>query len=497
MRTLKITGIITIVVVTFAIISAVLIQKTYAVNLSQDGWQRNDSGSYVYISDGSFFKGWLKDNGHWYYLDPSTGIMQTGWQEINGKRYYFAKSGAMRTGWQRINGSWYYLDTTSGSSLGVMQTGWYKENGYWYYFDTMGYMYQDTLAWINDKEYGFDSLGHMITGWYEHSEGEWYYFRSNGSAVSGLVTIEGVEYYFYEFFRGMFDAPFGELALNYYGIAEDFNTIITTDCNGVVIQKSTPAKNGWIQLDGHWYYAENGFFAHSEIKDIGNHTYGFDHLGRMMTGWTELFSYSGHIFDESGHLIKNRWVGNAYCGSDGQVWSGLGKVGNYWYYFPRWNDYQMCTGLVYVYFDHYSYFDENGHMLFGWIGINTDDGTNWYYADNDGVFVSGWQLIDETWYYFGNGQDYDLEGCVMQTGWQEIEGSTYYFRPSGAMAAAEWRNGYWFNSNGKWTYKYKASWKKNSKGWWFGDTSGWYAKDETIKIDGSLYTFDAEGYWIE
>ena len=52
-------------------------------------------------------------------------------------------------------------------------------------------------------------------------------------------------------------------------------------------------------------------------------------------------------------------------------------------------------------------------------------------------------------------------------------------------------------ADGTCTWPYKGSWKKSSKGWWFGDTSGWYAKNETLRIDGKSYTFDAKGYLKE
>ena len=101
--------------------------------------------------------------------------------------------------------------------------------------------------------------------------------------------------------------------------------------------------------------------------------------------------------------------------------------------------------------------------------------------------LTGWQKISNLWYYFNTGGD-------MATGWKTIGGKTYYFKDSGAMAANEWCKGYWLNSDGTWTYPYKASWKKDSKGWYYQDTSGWYAKNTTITIDGTKYTFDAKGY---
>ena len=99
---------------------------------------------------------------------------------------------------------------------------------------------------------------------------------------------------------------------------------------------------------------------------------------------------------------------------------------------------------------------------------------------------TGWQ-IGGTWYYMN-------ASGAMQTGWQRIDGTWYCLKSSGAMAASEWYGGYWLNSNGSWTYPYRGSWKHNNIGWWFEDTSGWYAKNETVKINDSYYTFNANGY---
>ncbi len=165
-----------------------------------------------------------------------------------------------------------------------------------------------------------------------------------------------------------------------------------------------------------------------------------------------------------GTYPKNRWEkidGKWYhFDTSGYMQTGWQKISNKWYYLGT-----------------------SGVMVTGWKQISG----KWYYFNSSGVMQTGWQKISNKWYYFNS-------SGVMQTGWQTISGKTYYFKDNGAMAAKEWCKGYWLNSDGTWTYKYKASWKRNSKGWWYGDTSGWYAKNCTITIDGKSYTFDANGY---
>ena len=127
-----------------------------------------------------------------------------------------------------------------------------------------------------------------------------------------------------------------------------------------------------------------------------------------------------------------------------------------------------------------------------------DDTTRWNYVNGYYYLVispdttiwieglAGWQQIAGTWYFYEDGK--------AVTGWKTIGTNTYYFKENGAMAASEWCDGYWLNSDGTWTYQYKATWRQNAEGWWYGDESGWYAKNETIRIDGEDYTFDENGY---
>lgn len=105
--------------------------------------------------------------------------------------------------------------------------------------------------------------------------------------------------------------------------------------------------------------------------------------------------------------------------------------------------------------------------------------TLWSYIDERGIQVNNaWKKIGKTWYYFTNCND-------------KMNYASY-----ARMAANEWVNGYWFNKDGSWTYKPKASWKKDKTGWYYSDTSGWYAKSSWQKIDGKDYYFNAKGYIV-
>lgn len=101
-------------------------------------------------STSSVAKGWILNNGQWFYINEK-GNKDTGWNQIKGIWYYLDSNGIMKTGWQNVNGQWYYLD-----SNGEMKTGWIKNsNGKWYYLYDSGAMAKNTV--ING--YKLDSNG--------------------------------------------------------------------------------------------------------------------------------------------------------------------------------------------------------------------------------------------------------------------------------------------------------------------------------------------------
>ncbi len=224
-------------------------------------------------------------------------------------------------------------------------------------------------------------------------------------------------------------------------------------------------QTGWVQEGGCWYYYGEDGSPKTSWQKIGGTWYYFNGSGVMQTGWQK---------------ISNKWY---YFNTSGAMQTGWQQIGGKWYYLGASGD--MKTGWVQVSGKWY-YMNASGVMQTGWQQI----GDKWYYFNASGEMLTGWQKLGNAWYYFHDGGD-------MAVGWKTIGGKTYYFKENGQMASKEWCKGYWLNADGTWTYKYKASWKKDSKGWYYQDTSGWYAKNETIKIDGKKYTFDASGYWAE
>jgi len=188
--------------------------KTLAYFLgTETKWTKNGNNQWFYTVNGVPKTGWMKDNGKWYYLDPSTGAMRTGWLNIGGKWYFFGIHGDMQTGWVQSRSKWYYLDPSSGAmktgwvkvgtkwyyleANGAMKTGWFTYKGKWYYLEANGAMKQGWLKY-KDKWYYLNpapDTGNMVTGWL-HEGKHWYYLNPKGDMVTGKLIIAGKNYEF-------------------------------------------------------------------------------------------------------------------------------------------------------------------------------------------------------------------------------------------------------------------------------------------------------------
>ena len=270
-----------------------------------------------------------------------------------------------------------------------------------------------------------------------------------------------------------------------YILAEQINDSRESDYACEPVEIDAPM-NGWVEIDGEYYFFEVATctWRTGWLKDGGNWYY-LDGNGRMVKGWKK---------------IGSDWY---YFGKSGAMVTGWQKIEGTWYYFETSG--KMQTGWKLIGTDWY-YFGDNGKMRTEWQKI----GDIWYYFGSDGRMKTGWQKISGYWYYFdsngamktgwlelGDNWYYLETSGRMVTGWKEIDGTWYCFKPDGVMASDEYWDGYRLEKSGAWIYKERASWRQDAKGWWYGDDAGWYAKDQTLKIDGKLYDFDAQGYWIE
>ncbi len=197
----------------------------------------------------------------------------------------------------------------------------------------------------------------------------------------------------------------------------------------------------------------------------------------------------------------------------------------------------LCLSLMLsVFWGNDSYADEGKNIYSRWI---QDEDGNWYYLNEGGAYVTGWQKIDGDWYYFY--KDDDRYGVMAESTFEIIDGKTYYFVSSGEMAIGwEKINGYWyyFYQSGSmatgwekvgddWYYLYNDGkmaentlvlysnntnehyyyvnpsgkmlpnkWVKYDEGWRYERGNGSYTIDTYIVLKGKIYYFDEDGYMI-
>lgn len=123
-------------------------------------WEQQGN-NWIAFKDEIQVKGWLFDDGKWYYFDPINGHMKTGW--VNDGRWYYLKPGTgemvIEWFWDDVYQSWYYFDPENGN----MVTGWLDYKGYKYYLKPDGKMASN--EYIQDgglTKYWLDVTGKWI-----------------------------------------------------------------------------------------------------------------------------------------------------------------------------------------------------------------------------------------------------------------------------------------------------------------------------------------------
>ena len=93
--------------------------------------------------------------------------------------------------------------------------------------------------------------------------------------------------------------------------------------------------------------------------------------------------------------------------------------------------------------------DDGSYQPGGWFKDPADG--RWYYLDQDGVMMFGWQYLDNVWYYLNTVHDGTF-GAALSSGWYWIDGYCYYFDQDCKMAAGTVTpDGYTVDTDGHWT----------------------------------------------
>ena len=464
---------------------------------------------YYLGTDGKRVKNqWIKDGGKDYFMDTNGKAKKNAWQGV----YYLGKDGAMLTNTFTPDG--YYV-----GSDGVYYTNrWFKDQGKDYYVNGSGKLVKN--AWQGAYYLGKD--GAMLTNAFTP---DGFYVGADGAYVRNQkITVEGKDYYL---------NAYGKVAKNQW--AGDYYL----DKNGNVT-KNQWAGSYWCGEDGKYvknawvdnnksYVNENGVYVTNQwIGDyylngsgvkvtnawVGSYWCGSD--GKYMkSSWVDNNKYyvgangiyvtnqwvEDHYLNGAGLITKNAWVGDYYLDKNGNITKNQ-WAGSYWcgedgkYAKSQWvdnNKYYVGTNGIYVTNQWVGDFYLNGAGLVtknAWVGS--------YWCGEDGKYVKN------TW--VDNDKSYvNQYGNYVTNQWI----GDYYLNGSGVKVTNAWVGNYWCGSDGKYV---KSSWVDNNRyyvnengvyveGAWQQDSKGWkyhagnvYAKDITLNINGTSYTFDSNGY---
>ena len=421
------------------------------------------------------------ENGAWHYLGSNgkagnTGE-KTGWQQPEEDWYYLKEDGTIdtsKTGWVQIENVWMKADK---GVAAIQNAGWYQIENRWYMLKNDGTRDTSKVNWqqINGSWYFLKADGSRDTsktGMQTGINGKTYFLNAEGVPQNGFQTVNGVAYYF-------------------------------------DVQAGTARQlgNNWQQMNGAWYWIENGRVATGWRVINGKWYYLNPADGRMLTGFYK--DATGQLFysDGSGAMLSTTgWYqlnGTWYwVNGNGSLATGWINVGGTWYYMGE--NGAMKTGWYQVKGVWY-YSNGSGAMQTGWL----NRGGTWYYLTGSGAMATGWINLGGTWYYL-NPSNGDMVGA----GWHLINNKWYYFDGSGAMYSNRWignyyvgGNGemltntwvgsYWVGADGKWIPNYdpdvNANWVKSGNTWYYQRPDGSKLTNSWKRINGSWYYFGADG----
>ena len=421
------------------------------------------------------------ENGAWHYLGSDGKAVNTGekagWQQPEKDWYYLKEDGTIDTskaGWVQIENVW----MKAGKGVATIQkAGWYQIENRWYMLKNDGSRDTSKVNWqqINGNWYFLKADGSRDTsktGMQTGINGKTYFLNAEGVPQNGFQTVNGVAYYF-------------------------------------DVQAGTARQlgNNWQQMNGSWYWIENGRVATGWRVINGKWYYLNPADGRMLTGFYK--DATGQLFysDGSGAMLSTTgWYqmnGTWYwVNGNGSLATGWINVGGTWYYMGE--NGAMKTGWYQVNGAWY-YSNGSGAMQTGWL----NRGGTWYYLTGSGAMATGWINLGGTWYYLNPGN-----GDMVGAGWHLINNKWYYFGGSGAMYSNRWignyyvgGNGemltntwvgsYWVGADGKWIPNYdpdvNANWVKSGNTWYYQRPDGSKLTNSWKRINGSWYYFGADG----
>ena len=256
------------------------------------------------------------------------------------------------------------------------KTGWTKAGNTWFYYDAQGNQVKNT--WVGSYWIGSD--GKMVTN--SWVDGGKYYVGSQGWWVKDAKKPADTQ-----------KSPEKKT-----GWSKNGNSWYYYDAQGNQI------KNAWV---GSYWIGSDGKMVTNSWVDGGKYYVGsqgwWEKDAVKKTGWSQTGN-TWYLYDNEGNIVKNRWSGNYWLGSDGKM------VTNSW----------------------------------------VDGGK--YYVGADGKWVSdalkpgetrkGWAKAGSTWYFYND------KGNQVKNAWV----GNYWIGSDGKMVTNSWVDGgkYYVGTDGKW-----------------------------------------------
>ena len=256
------------------------------------------------------------------------------------------------------------------------KTGWTKAGNTWFYYDAQGNQVKNT--WVGSYWIGSD--GKMVTN--SWVDGGKYYVGSQGWWVKDAKKPADTQ-----------KSPEKKT-----GWSKNGNSWYYYDAQGNQI------KNAWV---GSYWIGSDGKMITDRWVDGGKYYVGsqgwWEKDAVKKTGWTQTGN-TWYLYDNEGNIVKNRWSGNYWLGTDGKM------VTNSW----------------------------------------VDGGK--YYVGADGKWVSdalkpgetrkGWTKAGSTWHFYND------KGNQVKNAWV----GNYWIGSDGKMVTNSWVDGgkYYVGTDGKW-----------------------------------------------
>ena len=256
------------------------------------------------------------------------------------------------------------------------KTGWTKAGNTWFYYDAQGNQVKNT--WVGSYWIGSD--GKMVTN--SWVDGGKYYVGSQGWWEKDAKKPADAQ----------------KTPEKKTGWSKNGNSWYYYDAQGNQI------KNAWV---GSYWIGSDGKMVTDRWVDGGKYYVGsqgwWEKDAVKKTGWSQTGN-TWYLYDNEGNIVKNRWSGNYWLGSDGKM------VTNSW----------------------------------------VDGGK--YYVGADGKWVSdalkpgetrkGWTKAGSTWYFYND------KGNQVKNAWV----GNYWIGSDGKMVTNSWVDGgkYYVGTDGKW-----------------------------------------------